>query len=149
MSAQTATRYTCADCRKTYRSFRTEEEWRASHIADVCTAQGVARPAPSLSPRGRHAAPPHRRQPSAHAPSGGGRDRGGRSVRSRPPPPSAVAALLLLYVAFDGFRIMSDATDAGPRAAAAADRRRHRPSPPLRVYQLGPLGRARRSRPDR
>jgi hypothetical protein len=115
MSAQTATRYTCADCRKTYRSFRTEEEWRASHVADVCTAQGVARAPQPVAPPVAHAAPvapPAQPTPAAPpAEDGPWWQSSATGVAA-----SAVAALLLLYVAFDGFRIMSDATDAGPKA---------------------------------
>lgn len=109
MSAQTATRYTCGDCRKTYRSFRTEEEWRASHLADVCTAHGGPRPVTSV-PAPPMPAPPVQ-QPAPQAEDGPWWQTSAITVTAL-----AVAALMLLYVAFDGFRIMSDATDAGPKA---------------------------------
>lgn len=125
MSAQTATRYTCRDCRKTYRSFRSEAEWLESHRANVCTAHGGPRPA-SPPPEGPLPNSPVSPPPLGPTPAG--------PMRPQPAPPvvaqdgvwwqtgpvalgvTALAALLLLYVAFDGYRIMADATDAGPRA---------------------------------
>lgn len=116
MSAQTATRYMCADCRKTYRSFRAEEEWRVSHIADVCTAQGVPRsPRPVAAPPVARPAPvAPATEPAPAAPEAA--DGPWWQTSAITMAALAVAALMLLYVAFDGFRIMSDATDAGPKA---------------------------------
>ena len=110
MSAQTATRYTCGDCRKTYRSFRSQEEWHASHIADVCTAQGLRPAAPPPAPP-VSASPVQEPAPVPQAEDGPWWQTSALTLGAL-----AVAALMLLYVAFDGFRIMADATDAGPKA---------------------------------
>ena len=110
MSAQTATRYTCHDCGKTYRSFRSEEEWRASHIADVCAAHGGPRPVSAVPAPPQSAPPAPQPAPVPQAEDGPWWQTSAITMAAL-----AIAAVMLLYVAFDGFRIMSDATDAGPK----------------------------------
>jgi hypothetical protein len=117
MSAPTANRYTCRDCGKTYRSFRSEEEWRAAHLLDVCPAHVEAEPDVPLS--GPVAAANFEPQPATV------------QVTERPAPAKtawwhkevfSIAAVLLTTlvlfgVALDAVNTLSDAANAGPRAA--------------------------------
>ena len=110
MSAQTAaSRYTCRDCGKTYRSFRPEDEWRATHIVEVCAAQDdlpvAAAPAPQPQPEVQVTDVP-----------------GEANARWWQTDLVAVAGallvtLLLFGVALDAVNMLSDAANAGPRAA--------------------------------
>jgi hypothetical protein len=109
MSAQTANRYSCRDCGKTYRSFRSEEEWRAAHLVDVCPAHVEAEPEVPVS------------APVAAA----------VQVTERPAPArtawwqkeifsiaaALLTTLLLFGVALDAVNTLSDAANAGPKAA--------------------------------
>lgn len=106
MSVETAaSRFTCRDCRKTYRSFRTEEEWLASHLAAVCPA----------APRSPMASVPV--APSVDHPPSPISEPARRWQRD----PIALAAamiagLILLGVAFDAYRTLSDSTNGAPRS---------------------------------